>query len=282
MNARSAAPIVAGGAVLAVALLALFGLLGIVTGSLGAALALVAPGAAIGAALFPRGTLDRAERILVTLVGSIVVAILLGFLLTRVGIRLTPLSWAVALMLVTLVAAAAAIARAGRAWTIRLPDRIELPAVRSLPRLDLALVGLAVVVALSAAGIARLGATAQPQPGFSQLWLLPEAGNAVRVGVRDEESGPASYHLVLRGTNGTITEWRDVRLAPGERWERSVAVPTAARAGLELLLYRSDSPGTVYRRVGLPAGTTPRPSAASPATSPRVQPSGSAAPSPTR
>ena len=283
MSVRAAAPIVVGGMALALALLALFGLLGVVTGVLGPILVLVAPGAAAGLALFPRGTLDRAERVLVSLVGSVVVAIVLGFLMTRIGIRLTPISWTVALALVTVGGIAGAVIRVGGTRSIHVPDRIAVPTGRSIPRLDLRLVAVAALVTLSAAGIARLGASAQPEPGFTQLWLLPGAGDALRIGVADEEAGPVTYRLVLRSATGTIAEWKDVRLAPGQRWERSVTVPAAARGSVELLLYRADSPGIVYRRVGLPSSASPAPSAAAPASAaPSPRPGASAAARPSR
>ncbi len=250
MNVRTAIPVAVAVGVIVVVLLALFGFGAAVSAVFGSLAVLVLPGAAIVAALFPRRTLEPVEAVLVTLLASVVVVILTGFLVTRFGIRLTPVSWAIAIIVVALAAAVTARLRGARLPSLPTED-LRPPA----NPLNLAVVAIAACVILAAGAVATLGAAAQPEPGFTQAWILPGTGSWVRFGLADDQDAGVSYRVVLRDAHGSLGEWT-VRLRQGQRWERSMAVPAADRASVELLVYRADAPDRVYRRVGLgPTGS---------------------------
>jgi uncharacterized membrane protein len=213
---------------------------------LAAVLVLWLPGYALTAALFGRDELGGIERILLTLGSSISLVILIGFGLNLVGLSLTPLSWGIGLIAVTLGAGAVA----WRRPTHR-PGLPRLDLWRSLRTRDWLLFGIAAVLVVAAIGLARFGAMAQPQAGFTELSWFPTAGDAIVIGVQNEEATAIAYDVELRRDAAVIAAWPAVRLASGTRWETQIVLPGSERAGVELVLYRADAPGVVYRRVAL-------------------------------
>jgi uncharacterized membrane protein len=213
---------------------------------LAAALVFWLPGYALTAALFGRDELGAIERILLTLGSSISLTILIGFALNLVGFQLNPLTWGIGLAAVTLGAGAVA-------WR-RPTDRPGLPrseAWRSLRPRDWLLFGIAAVLVVGAIGLARLGAMAQPQPGFSELSWSPATGEAIVIRVRNEESTDVTYNVELRKNAAVIAAWPAVHLVSGTLWEMQIVLPPRERPGAELFLYRADAPGAIYRRVAL-------------------------------
>lgn len=212
----------------------------------GAVLVLWLPGYALTAALFRRDDLGGVERTLITLGSSISLAILIGFGLNLSGLPLTPGTWAIGLVVVTLVAGASAWLRPSHRPALPRPVvRLTRPTRGSL------LFAMAALLVVSALGLSRIGAEEQPQTGFTELSMTPVNGEAVRVAVQNEESETLTYRVLLRTATDVIAEWPTVQLGPGQGWEMQVPLPLSQRPGVELLLYRADAPDEVYRRVDL-------------------------------
>jgi hypothetical protein len=73
----------------------------------------------------------------------------------------------------------------------------------------------------------------------------------VHLGIQNDEAAADVYRLELRDGDGLIRIWPAIRLEPGQAWGTEIVPPSPGKdeGSLEALLYRSDSPGTVYRRV---------------------------------
>jgi uncharacterized membrane protein len=234
---------------------------------LGLLLVLVLPGYALVAALFPRHPLRLAERIVVIVGVSLVCTILGGLALDITPWGLTTNTWAVLLSLITV----AGVVVAG----LRRTGGEPVPAIaggRLLPSLSIPqalLFGLAALVVAGALGMARAGALEAPTPGYTQLWLLPDGTGTpqqVRVGVSNAESTPVQYKLQLIVNGNVAQEWANVPLAPGAKWETTTTLPAdlPKTQPVAALLYRRDSPNTVYRRVAWWPGSEPNVAAGQP------------------
>jgi uncharacterized membrane protein len=220
---------------------------------------LVLPGLAVTVMLYPSGTLGVPERLTLTLGLSLAIVAISGLLLNVTPWGLQPASWAVALGGTTLVAGAAAFARARRethqARGARLKTALQ-SARAQLGARQVALLVLAVVTAVGALALARDGAVRHPSPGFTQLWMLPDetgARDTIRLGVRNAESTVATYQLRVQTGTGVLQEWPSIDLQPGEVWQASLTVPDERTGGqaIEALLARADDPTSVYRRATL-------------------------------
>ncbi len=253
-------------------------------------LALLLPGAALAAVLFPASTrwLDR----LPLMVGlSLAVCIAEGFALHWSPIGLRTDSWVPVLVDVTLAGAAVAWVRRFRRGETEEPlsrpplnrRRPSAVAVRAGPlaeRSDTddpetdasptrqgkaphglrqikagAAVGLALVLAVLAVGVARTPLPAKGVDGYTALSLLPaEPGSTttVRVGVTSAELRETPFRLELRA-GGEILASARLTLSPTDQWNGVVdiaSVPTRRRS-LEALLYRADRDQKPYRRATL-------------------------------
>ncbi len=211
----------------------------------GVPLVLWLPGYALAAALFGDGSVQRVERVLISLGLSIAVAILSGFILNWTPLGLNAATWAFVLVGVTLGASALA-------WWRR--SSVPQPQARPSASLQLSardgvLFALAGVIALLALTVARVGAVQQPQLGFTQLWMVPVSDQSVQIGLTNIEAQPVTYRLVLRRGTRSLQEWPALALQPGQQWNVQVVLPSSDVSNLEVLLYRSDAPDQVYRRV---------------------------------
>jgi hypothetical protein len=95
--------------------------------------------------------------------------------------------------------------------------------------------------------------------GYTLLWMVPAGdGNAndFRLGVNSQEFEAATYRLQVNVGGRPLREWPELKLAPGDSWESPIGLPSdrAGAGSVEAVLYRSDDPGTVYRRVELRLG----------------------------
>ena len=224
-------------------------------------LVLVLPGYAITSAGFPQPSRAVPECLLLSLGLSLGVVALSGLVLNVTPWGLRTGSWVVLLGSITLIASVIALWRRQR-YPLTTLGRFS-PGFG--PRLAIRrgiLIGLAMLVAAGAIGVARMGASRQDTKEFTQLWLLP-AGESnqdtARLGVRNVESAALGYRLQLTVAGDVYREWLLPELQPGESWETLVIVPrSAAWPGrpVEGLLYRTDAPETIYRRVVLWPNTT--------------------------
>lgn len=215
-------------------------------------LALFLPGYAIAAACLPQRSLGQVERLLISLSLSVVSTALLGLVLYWSGLRLQTATWASALALTTIVAS-------GIAWRRKPAAEGEREATRPAINLnlrDVVWIGLAVVIAGAALGIARLPSPASGVSGYTQLWLTPaNDGNTAnyQAGITSQEFATVTYHLQVMVDGRVIRDWPELPLAPGATWTSPIVLPPdQLNAGsIEAALYRLDNPNVIYRQVKL-------------------------------
>ncbi len=235
-------------AVAAVAIMS--GIKNIVRVLLAIPLVFVFPGYAVVAAMFSHKVFRFETYLVFGVALSIALTALIGLALNFTSYGLQPQIWMLLLVGITLIGCAIAILRRQISpWftSIEPPIRFSWG--------EIAMVGLAVILGFFAVGVARNGVTTEPQPGFTQLWMLPPSSSTsstVNLGIRNEENNSVSYHLIISAGNNTLAEWDDIQLDPGEQWENQIAmssVTAAAQVGNEIdaRLYRDNDPNTIYR-----------------------------------
>ena len=224
---------------------------GLAVAPLGLVLVLGLPGYLLTEMLFRHYQLGWAERLLFGLGGSLTVAVLGTLLLQQLGWSLQSTSW---LTLFLVVSGLGAIGT----WLTRhpAPPTLGEPRQVGLGLAQLALLGLAVVIAGAAFTTARSVAPMQSFQGYTMLWLAPNADanpHHIQLGIDSKEFAPTQYKLQVKVNDQLAQEWSQLDLAPNQQWLASVEVPAAdaAHSNVEALLYRLDAPETVYRHVFL-------------------------------
>lgn len=108
----------------------------------------------------------------------------------------------------------------------------------------------AVVIALCAVGIARVGVAVQHNPSYTQLWLVRPNQNAptVNLGVGNHEGRTMRYRLVLARDGHPAAVWNLI-LANGQIWHRSPQYPN--RYTISVNLFRLPDVSRPYRYVVL-------------------------------
>lgn len=250
-----------------------------------ALVALAVPGYLLTAALFAPGQLRGPEWVVLSLGGSLLVAVVGGLVLNATPWGLQPGAWLVLLAGVALVLGSGAwrrqrstvstmespeglVARAtleqaqaamaaGR-WDLAAEQLEHLAAREGAParvfdgRQVLALV-LAALLVGTAVTVARAGAIAAPTPGFTQLWLVPAAVGepaTLRLGVRSAEREVTRYALRLEQGDTLLAAWPALEVAPGGTWEITVRLPLAVADGpVTAVLARAETPDVPYRWV---------------------------------
>ncbi len=188
-----------------------------------------------------------ADQIVLTLGLSLAIDVLVGFGLNFLPVGLQASSWALALGLCTTVLTLLAVflrqkdsARAARAAKLHVTIYDGL------------LLGLAIVVVIAAVWLAIIRPL-DPQPSFTQFWMLPATNNdcSVSIGMQSFETTPVAYYVVMTINQAQTDSWLSIVLSPQQTWSRSVAVAPEKASSLyiEALLYRTDEPGKVYRNV---------------------------------
>jgi len=184
-------------------------------------LLLALPGYALTLALFPARMLSFAEQAMFTVGLSVSVSIFCGLVLNLLPVGLTLPGWGALLGAITVGAL-------GIAW-LRLGTSDRALMIIRLPRVPLApvvMIAIAVVMVLGSLMIARMGEAAQPQDGFTQLWMFPEAnGDAVRLGFENHEGTAQHFDLRVTTGNQTLADWTALSLADGQAWEQTVVLP---------------------------------------------------------
>ncbi|HEY1833049.1 MAG TPA: hypothetical protein VGG08_01325 [Solirubrobacteraceae bacterium] len=192
----------------------------------------------------------RAELLLCTLGGSLVVAALGGLVLDALPGHMDRLAWTLLLVCVTLAAVAATFVRddsSGLAPAVsrrRLTPRGAVNAVCAV---------LALCLAVAAIVIAR--DAADRTPGFSQLSTVPASkahDPRLIVGLTSHEAHDASYLLVISEDGRPVFRYR-LRLEPGAHWEMHTAPVAASTRKVMVRVYRGGQPD-LYTSFYPPAG----------------------------
>jgi hypothetical protein len=210
-------------------------------------LALLLPGYAIAAALFPPGSLPRGDRFVHVFVFCVGAASL-GMLLLQLAVDVRRAAWVCLLLVITLVAAAIA-------WRRRtVPNQATRSGFGRPPAGLTWMIGF-----LAATGLAGLSIAVasdgvreqQSQQVFASLWAVPTGGpnsdKPVKVGILNH-GGPISYRLVVR-VDGQLVESFPVRLDGNRQWRRTLPAPIASNSpNLNIALIHD---GERYRAVEL-------------------------------
>ena len=203
--------------------------------------------------LQPRLKIDQpvsaVDYIIFSLGLSLAIDVVMGFILNVFPMGLQLQSWTISLGLLTTVFALLATYR-------RRGDRVKYQR-RSRPRITIyeyIVLGLAIVEAFVAVWFSAIRPS-QPQPSFTQFWMLPstQANNscAVQIGVRSYETTSVTYRIMVMANGAQLTSWPSFILGTQQEWDRSVSVTPAATGSIfvDARLYRLDKPETIYREV---------------------------------
>jgi Protein of unknown function (DUF1616) len=214
-----------------------------------ALLVLVLPGYALTAAVLAPTQITRLERLVLAIALSMVAGVITAVLLNAVWhLETTP--WALALAVVTLIAALAG-ARRGHGQPVPRPR---------VPRIGVAATLALTGAVLLAGGAAALGVTTLHAPrgtqGTTALWISPRGDNDVAVGVHSVERGDRHYELDVRvaGQRGRLIG--PFALAPGEERRLLLPAPTGplGKPIVNVILHRLDGLHPAVRHVALRAG----------------------------
>ncbi|MGE5407104.1 MAG: hypothetical protein ACM3NV_00675 [Syntrophothermus sp.] len=216
-------------------------------------LALLLPGYAIGAALFPPGTLSPGARAVQTFAFGVAAAGL-GGLVLQIFVGLDRTAWVALLVGLTLAATAVAQRRRarGRWGASRRRPRFS----RLAPASALAL-AVAAAVGGAAIGVAAQGAREQQsRQAFVSLWAVP-AGDAapgsLRIGVWNH--GVRGRLRIEVGSEGKVLARLPVRLDAAGDWEATVSLTLAADAESVLVTLLRNN--LAFRSVELKQGALP-------------------------
>ncbi len=210
------------------------------------------PGYVLTEVLSQNRFLEASHRLTLSIGLSLAIDILSGFILNMFPLGLQALSWVAFLGLFTMVFALIAVylRRGGPVNRVRI-QRFRLPVSGYI------LFGLAIPVVFFSVLYSIEGVVQQPHPGFTQLWMLPPVqgtkGCAVRLGIRNFESATTTYRVTMTTNGAQATTWQSVVLDPQEEWRQLVPITLGAAddAYVEVRLYQSGKPATVYQKVNL-------------------------------
>jgi Predicted membrane protein len=185
------------------------------------------------------------DQIVLSLGLSLALDILVGFGLNFLPIGLQASSWALALGLLTIIfTLLTALLRQRDSERIARVSGVRITASNGL------LLGLAVIVIGASVWLA-MARPLNPQPSFTQLWMLPAQNNScsVSIGVQSFETTSLTYRVVLKINNTHTNNWSSITLSPQQKWSRSVSVTPGNTSSLNIQaqLYRADKPDTIYR-----------------------------------
>jgi uncharacterized membrane protein YhdT len=208
------------------------------------------PGYALIETLFYRHSFDSIYRFMLFIGTSLSIDILSGFILNILPGGLQARSWATFLGLLTVVfSLLSAYLRRGSSR-----GEIQLPKFR-FRMYEYVLLGLSIIVAILSIEYSVVKATQQPYPDLTQLWMLPSLQTdnncAVRLGIHSFEATSETYRLTMAVNGIQVNMWPSIVLAPQAEWERLVAIlpRSTSSAYVEVRLYKSDKPETVYHEV---------------------------------
>jgi hypothetical protein len=217
-----------------------------VTAGLGLVL-FAAPGYLLGQLLTGPGR-TALERLAVSAGLALCVPVIGGLLLYVARLPLNRASWLGLLAGVTVVADGLLFVQRRRnaEGLARLGRPRETARWRPQPG-PAAAFALAVLIAVGAVALAREGTSVQRYPGFTQLWLVPDAHtHGLSLGVANDEGATTRYQLVLL-RNGMRLPPRKLTLRNGQVWRLSLGSETEVTAHL----YRLPNFSSIYRQVSI-------------------------------
>lgn len=194
----------------------------------------------------------RTDQLVLSLGLSMAIDVLVGFLLNILPIGLNALSWILSLGFITIICVVLTI-------FLRRKDVAKGAGTRTRIHLrlqDYLLLGLVLLVVTSALWLSFVRPV-QPDPSFTQFWMLPanQASKScvVSVGIQSFESTSQTYRVVIMANSTQTNAWSSIALAPQQKWVQSVAIAPGAVSSvlIEAQLYRNDRPDTAYRDVHL-------------------------------
>jgi hypothetical protein len=158
------------------------------------------------------------ERVAVACGLSLIVPVLGGLALYAVGVALNRTAWASLLTGVTLAGAVILIVQRRSKALQRIPR-----STKRRPSWSAAAYGAAVVIAVGALAVARVGAAEQKYSGFTQLWLSARggSGDSASLGISNHLGGTVRFRLVLLRRSRPSETW-NVALANGQTWRRTI------------------------------------------------------------
>lgn len=215
---------------------------------------------------------DAIDHLAFSLGLSLVIDIVVGFILNLLPVGLQWQSWSLSLgLLTTAFALLAAVRRLKNGALLIKRDMIFKKGDRQSRPYDMifqkgdrkgrpykegALLGAALVIGALAVWMSIVRPP-QPQPSFTQFWMLPPAqashSCAVRIGVQSFETGTVTYDIQVTSNGVQVSSWPSITLAAQQQWEHMVNISTTSGGGSSQLvdarLYRRDQPDTIYREV---------------------------------
>lgn len=206
---------------------------------------LVLPGYALAKALFPKHEVEGTEFFVITLGLNLALVALGGLVLHWSPWYIRPATWSILFGPITIIFAAVALIRK-RNHT----DDAQPAENRKLTLLQGLCIALAILVVAGAIYDARDQARGHATVGHTQLWMLPVDADAVRVGVRSEETTTMGFRLEVH-VEGVLAWQADIDLQPGETWERILTLSEFQPSSIEARLFTADNPDVVYRRVNV-------------------------------
>jgi uncharacterized membrane protein len=209
---------------------------------------LIAPGYASSAALLPIGSIARAERLVISIGLSLAIAAIGGLVLHITPLGLRAEAWVALLGTLTIVSAVVAVLRWRPTPSLAGTSTFVAPTPMQSTAFVVAL--LLVGVALATAVTGKEG---EPRPAFSQLWMVPAAGErTVTIGIGNQEQAPQRYLLEVSVGRVVVQSWADIELAPGAEWERDVELPALDDGSVVVgRLYLAEDANRPYREVTL-------------------------------
>ncbi|MBX3029591.1 MAG: DUF1616 domain-containing protein [Chloroflexi bacterium] len=224
----------------------------------GALLGLGVPGLAWVRALFPRRTLDRAERWALVLGIQLALLVVTGFLLHLSRPGLSSASWGAFLADISLVACLVAWWRErrasrgdGRPAVVR-----STPLFAAAPTSQLLMLLAAAMVVVVAFAVARVGVLVQPDPPWTSLAIVPaDGGSVVQVAIHNAEGIDETYRLVLSADDVPFQTLDGLEVVDDGLMIRTVELPPAGSFLREVRadLWRAtdDPAGAPHRSVGV-------------------------------
>ncbi len=197
--------------------------------------------------------IGRSDQLVLSIGLSMAVDVLVGFVLNILPIGLNALSWILSLGLITTFFAVwAAFLRRKDVLKATVQPRVRVTLQDGL------LVVLATLVVASALWLAVIRPL-QPQPSFTQFWMLPANQGSkmceVSLGVQNFETGSETYRIVVAVNNVQAKVWSAVALDPQQKWVQDIPIQAGTNASnslnIDANLYKTGNPTVVYRNVHL-------------------------------